>query len=73
MGFPRPKAAGNRRVKKYCAICGKEFDAPPSGRKSCGAECFAKLRIKPRTAFTQSKDGGWGGCDGELSRGRDGS
>lgn len=31
---------------KACLICGAQFDAPPSGRKTCSEACYAVLRSK---------------------------
>lgn len=50
-GCKRSESAKKRgRNQKVCVVCGKEFNAPPSGRKkTCSPECSSILRSQSQT------------------------
>ena len=56
-GCARGEVWKNRpKNKKICPICGKEFEAPPTGRKTCSKECekihFSQIRTGSHTPWS---------------------
>lgn len=43
-------------MRKTCLICGKEFNAPPSGAQTCSRKCANRLKSRSHTGVSR---GSW--------------